>query len=299
MKELVKNIRRIAVATLCIGTVLIVASSLGEGVMNGVENDDGITNIASTPTLEGKSKIVLTVDQRGNLSSTAAVATSADMAAIAASNQLAVAIQQANQEGYATATNLLNEVAASVASSPVIFCSPELTSFVAATAIDEATDKIRIFEWDLDKSTTSTININNVPTQCFKITCGYMFTKEIDSCQPLVSYVEHLEGATNTWDYLPEVQVGTPVTVAHDSYTDPNTETTFTNFYRMNIWIPVSKAAGFYQVVVSGDVPDGEGNTIDTVGVKDGYTGVVTNGTIVLNIRGGYIMQSGTGQLTE
>ena len=298
MKNLAKIVRSTAATMLAVGIALVSAPSFAEGVEDGVENDDGITNIARIPTLEGRSKIILTVDQRGNLSSTNAVATAAQLATIAASNNMLVAIQEANEAGYATATNLLNEVAAAVASSPIIFCSAELTSFVAATVFDEATAKLRIFEWNVEQDVTETLNIDGVNTLCCRITCGYMFPEPIDSCQPIVRYVEHLEGATNDWDVLSAVQVGQPSTVTHESYTD-SAGTTFTSFYRMYIWVPQTYASGFFRVVVEADAPEGTGNTIDTVGVKDGFTGVVTNGTMVFNIKGGYILQSGTGQLTE
>ena len=300
MKQTLWNTKLAAAVTIAVAVSFAAGKSFAEGVENGVENDDGITNIANAPTLEGKSKIILTVDQRGNLSSTNAVATSAALAAIAASNQLAVAVQTANKEGYSTATNLLNEVALAVASSPIVFCTAELTSFIAATVFDEATAKLRIFEWVVDQSVTQTINIDGTDTECVRITCGYMFTEPIDTLQPLVKYVEHLEDNTDstTWDYLADTLVGTPTAVTHDSYTD-SAGTTFTNFYRMYLWVPKARASGFFRVVVESDAPDGEGNTLDTVGVKDGYTGVVTNGTIVLNIKGGYIMQTGTGTITE
>lgn len=278
------------------------AFCFADGVEDGEVNTEGITDIAEAPALDGSDKMILTVDQRGNLSSTNAVATSADLAAVAASNQLAIAIQQANNVGYSTATQLLFEVAASVASSPIVFCSAELSSFVAATVFDEATARLRVFEWKLEPDTAvKTLTINGNPTNivCQKITCGYMFTSDIQTLQPLVRYVEHLDGSNpSEWDYLNTELVTAPTVVTHEPYTDA-AGTTFSNFYRMGIWIPEDRVSGFFRVVVENSAADAAGNTLDTVGVTDGYTGIVTLGDITLNIRGGYIMATGTGQVTQ
>ena len=279
-------------------------SVFGDGIEDAVRDTDGVTDVSETPTMTGSDKIILTVDQRGNLSSTNAIATAADLATVAASNALALAIQDANATGYQTATNLLNEVAASVASSPIVFCSAELTSFVAATVFDEATSKLRIFEWAVDQGVTATktLVVNGVSTNvvCQRITCGYMFTSDIQSIQPLVRYVEHLEnsGDPSTWNYLNADLVTSPTVVTHASYTD-SAGTTFTNFYRIYIWIPADRATGFFRVVVENSVVAGDGSTLDTVGVVDGYTGTVTYGTIQLNIKGGYILATGTGQVSN
>lgn len=299
-----KNISRV---TFCatIATFLMCGASmlcLADGVEDGASNTEGVTVPEEAPVLTGSSKIILTVDQYGNLSSTNAIATSADLAAISASNQLAFAVQEANADGYRTATNLINEVAMSVASSPIIFSSAEVSSFVAATVFDELTSAMRIFQWDVEQSVTATKNIvvNGVPTsiECIRITCGYMFTTDISVLQPVVKYIEHLDGTpSEDWAYLNEGLVEAPTTVAHDPIEKDGH--IFTDFYQMHIWVPSNRAAGFFRVVVQNSAASAEGNTLDTVGVTDGYTGVVTNGTMVLNIKGGYIMKTGTGLLTE
>lgn len=299
-----KNISRV---TFCatIATFLMCGVSmfcLADGVEDGAGNTEGVTVPEEAPVLTGSSKIILTVDQYGNLSSTNAIATSADLAAISASNQLAFAVQEANADGYRTATNLINEVAMSVASSPIIFSSAEVSSFVAATVFDELTSAMRIFQWDVEQSVTATKNIvvNGVPTsiECIRITCGYMFTTDISVLQPVVKYIEHLDGTpSEDWAYLNEGLVEAPTTVAHDPIEKDGH--IFTDFYQMHIWVPSNRAAGFFRVVVQNSAASAEGNTLDTVGVTDGYTGVVTNGTMVLNIKGGYIMKTGTGPLTE
>lgn len=291
-----KKLISIAAVAMCGFSLVCVA----DGTENGNANTDGVTVPEEAPALEGSSKLILTVDQYGNLSSTNAIATSADLAVVAASNQLAIAVQEANNEGYKVATNLINEVAASIASSPIVFCSAEISSFVAATVFDELTSKMRIFKWNVDNVfEDKTIVVDGVPStmRCQRITCGYMFTSDISVLQPLVKYIEHLDGTTSdNWNFLNEGLVGSATPVQHETYIDA-AGTQFTDFYEIPIWVPADRASGFFRVVVQNEAPDVDGNTLDTVGVKDGYTGVVTNGTMVLNIKGGYIMKTGTEQV--
>ena len=275
---------------------------MADGVENGVQNTDGVTDPTEAPSLSGLSKLILTVDQYGNLSSTNAIATSADLAAVSASNQLAVAVQEANAEGYRVATNLINEVAMSISSSPIIFSSAQVSSFVAATVFDELTSALRVFQWDIESNVIETKNIvvngSPVSVDCIRITCGYMFTSDISVLQPVVKYIEHLDGTPpENWAYLNDGLVETATTISHSPIeVDGHI---FTDFYQMHIWVPSNRASGFFRVVVQNEAASAEGNTIDTVGVTDGYTGTVTNGTMVLNIKGGYIMATGTGQLQE
>ena len=278
----------------------ILSVCMADGVENGEQNTDGVTDPTEAPVLTGSSKLILTVDQYGNLSSTNAIATSADLAAISASNQLAVAVQEANAEGYRVATNLINEVARSVSSSPIIFSSAQVSSFVAATVFDELTSALRVFQWDVETGVTDTKNIivNGTPTSvdCIRITCGYMFTSDISVLQPVVKYIEHLDGTPpENWAYLNDGLVESATTVAHDPIEIDGH--IFTDFYQIHIWVPANRASGFFRVVVQNEAASAEGNTLDTVGVTDGYTGSVTNGTMVLNIKGGYIMATGTGQI--
>ena len=293
-----RNVISTLVFILC-GTMMF---CMADGVENGVDNTDGVTDPTEAPVLSGSSKLILTVDQYGNLSSTNAIATSADLAAVSASNQLAVAVQEANAEGYRVATNLINEVARSVASSPIIFSSAQVSSFVAATVFDELTSSLRVFQWDVetDVNETKTIIVNGVSTSvdCIRITCGYMFTSDISVLQPVVKYIEHLDGTpSENWAYLNDGLVESATTVAHAPIeVDGHI---FTDFYQLRIWVPANRASGFFRVVVQNEAASAEGNTLDTVGVTDGYTGIVTNGTMVLNIKGGYIMATGTEQLSE
>ena len=282
-------------------SISIASVVFADGVEDGEANNEGVTIPEEAPVLEGSDKLILTVDQYGHPSSTNAVALSADLASISASNRLAMAIQDANADGYRTATNLMNDVAMAVATSPIIFASPEITSFVAATVFDEATSKLRIFKWLVENSVTATksIVISGTPTdlECIRITCGYMFTSDISVLQPVVKYIEHMDGVpAEDWDFLNAGLVEAPTVVQHDTYVDAG-GTPFTNFYEMHIWVPANRASGFFRVIVENSTASAEGNTLDTVGVKDGYTAIVTNGTMVLNINGGYIMATGTQQL--
>lgn len=289
-----------------IGTVvflfMLVANTVyGYGTENGVSNTDGTIVEANKPILKERDKLFLTLDQNGALSSSEAIATIAQLSEVAASNLIAQALQKANEDGYAAATNLLDEVASSVSSSPIIFCSPEITSFVAATVFDEATSQLRIFKWEVKRDETATKVVNGAEIPCIKCVCGYMFTSDISAAIPIVRYSEEVEefgSSSAVTNYLSEALIDAPVAITHDPYTTPDGLWTFTNFYEMNIWIPEDRVSGFFRIVVESTATDASGNTLDTVGVKGGYTGECNLRDFKLNCRGGYIMANGTGYIS-
>jgi hypothetical protein len=297
MKE--KGFKYISVGfVLC---MLVVSIGYGYGIENGISNTQGTIVEENQPSLKERDKMFLTIDQYGKLSSTNAIATAVQLAEVAASNMFARALQKANEDGYAAATNLLNEVAASVSSSPIIFCSPEITSFIAATVFDEATSQLRIFKWEVKNDEKAIKVVNGIEIPCIKCVCGYMFTSDISAAIPIVRYSEEVEefnASSAVTNYLAEVLVESPIAVTQEPYTTPDGAWTFTNFYEMNIWIPEDRVSGFFRIVVESTATDATGNTLDTVGVKGGFTGECTISNFRLNCRGGYIMANDTGYIS-
>lgn len=289
------------IGTVVLLCMLVVNTVYGYGTENGTSNTQGTIVGENQPSLQDRDKLFLTVDQHGNLSSTNAIATAVMLSEVSASNMIAQALQKANEDGYAAATNLLNEVAASVSSSPIIFCSPEITSFIAATVFDEATSQLRVFKWEVKNEEKATKVVNGTEITCIKCVCGYMFTSDISAAIPIVRYSEEVEdfsASSAVTNYLAEALIDAPVAVTHDPYTTPDGLWTFTNFYEMNIWIPEDRVSGFFRIVVESTATDASGNTLDTVGVKGGYTGECNLGNFKLNCRGGYIMANETGYIS-
>ena len=99
----------------------------------------------------------LMVGDDGKLNSTNAVATQADLARVAASNQVAMAEQNAARQGFDQAVDLLSAVATNIAAgTPIVFYSVELSSFDAAVVFDETTAKVMVIGYE-DMKDDSTI----------------------------------------------------------------------------------------------------------------------------------------------
>ena len=288
------------IATAC----ALASTGFCDGSENGYPIYDGVVHTEKYPSLAQYDKTLLYADQYGNLSSTNAIATSAEIAAVSASNVVAQGIQRANAEGYATATNLMTQIANSLANSPIVFACLELASFTGAITFDVETSKCTIFAWNIDNGVTEMKTVGANTFECTRITCGYAFTSNIDGLKPLIPYCEQLdaENVVSTaneanWEFLNDALVDAPVPVEGTPYTAQD-GTRFTNFYEIHLWIPTDRISGFFRISCKPEIIEGDGNVLDTVGVVGGATGTVTNGTVVLNMKGGYIMQNGTEQLT-
>lgn len=296
--------KTIVLGMLAAASCAVVPLVYGAGSDDGVPNNDGIIAVEKYPALVGHDKVVLFADQNGNLSSTEGLATAADLAAVAASNVVAQGIMSANREGYSTATNLMTEVANSLANTPIVFACVELASFTGALTFDVETSSCTIFAWEVEHDVTENKTVEENTFECTRITCGFAFTSNIDGLKPQVPYCEQIDGETKVtdsneanWEYLNNALVETPIPVEGTPYTTSD-GTTFTNFYEMHLWIPTDRVSGFFRVACKPEVIEGAGNVLDTVGVQGGATGVVTNGTVVLRLKGGYVMADGTVQLS-
>ena len=267
----------------------IALTGFGVGVDDGVPQNDGTVAIEKFPALVEHDKTVLFADQYGNLNSTNGIATAADLAAVSASNVVARGIQQANAAGYATATNLMTQVANSLANTPIVFACIELASFTGALTFDEETSKCTIFAWDVDTGVTEMKTVGEHTFECTRITI-------IPYCEQLDSPGIISDGNEANWAYLNDALVDAPTPVIGEPYTTTD-GTTYTDFYEIHLWIPTDRVSGFFRISCKPEVIEGAGNVIDTVGVVGGATGVATNGTVVLRFKGGYIMQDGTKQL--
>lgn len=227
----------------------------------------------------------LMVDDAGNLNSTNAVATQADLAAVAASNQIAVAEQNAAREGYNQAVDLLSAVATNIAAgTPIVFYSVELSSFDAAVVFDESTAKVKIIGFD---KTTTTSTIQGVA--CQKWIMRFAFTDDLQSVQPLVSYNQVINGTPRAeWEFLASDFVGAP-TSESGTYTDGDGNS-YTHLYSMDVWLPTENS-GFAYIDIPNDAAVADGATLDLPnGVKDGATTTVTWGGKTLTFKGGLLV---------
>ena len=230
------------------------------------------------------------VDQDGNVSVTNALATQADMAALSMSNSIAQAKQAANAAGYNAATQLLTEVANSIAAgTPMVFYSVELVSFEAAAVFDEATSNVRISSYRITNETETRLGVT-----CVKTVMSFVFfstngqTIDLQGVKPLVPYSQTLNGApVAEWNFLDDALVDTPVAQTGTVTIDGRS---YSNYYTMDVWLPEDRATGFVKVRVPNDAAIGEGNTMNTPGDFGGWNGTLVFGTNRLAVVNGRIM---------
>lgn len=233
-------------------------------------------------------QLVLMVNDKGELNSTNAVATQADLAAVAASNQLVAAEQNAVRAGYDQAIDLLSAVATNMAAgTPIAFYTVELSSFDGAVAFDEATAKVKVCAFT-DQNETDTIN----GVACRKWRIRFAFTENLQNVIPLVGYAQVLDGtARDNWEYLAEDFVSTPVEES-GTYTDSDGNE-YDHLYYVDVWMP-SENSGFSFIRVPNDAAVADGAVIDLPnGVKGGVSTEVIWGTKTLTFKGGLLVYVG------
>lgn len=226
----------------------------------------------------------LMVGDDGRLNSTNAVATQADLAKVVASNQVAVAEQNAAREGFDQAVALLGAVATNVAAgTPIVFYSVELSSFDAAVVFDEANDKVLITDYeDLHESGT----VDGTAVSKWRI--RFAFTANLQSVKPLVGYAQVLDGTARAdWEYVADGLVSDPV-LDPGTYTDGDGNQ-YSYLYHVDCWVPTANS-GFNYIRVPNDAVVADGATIDLPnGVQGGATTTVTWGGKTLTFRGGLL----------
>ena len=227
----------------------------------------------------------LMVGDDGKLNSTNAVATQADLARVAASNQVAMAEQNAARQGFDQAVDLLSAVATNIAAgTPIVFYSVELSSFDAAVVFDETTAKVMVIGYE-DMKENSTIQ--GVASHKWRI--RFAFTDDLQTVQPLVGYAQVLNGTPrNEWEFLAEDFVSSPVAES-GTYVDGDGNS-YSHIYYVDAWLP-SQNSGFSYVKIPNDAAIADGATIDLPnGVKDGVSTTVSWGGKTLTFKGGLLV---------
>lgn len=240
---------------------------------------------ASNLVAEPVRQKLLTVGDGGELNSTNAVATQADLAAIAASNQIAAAEQEAAREGFNQAVSLLSAVATNIAAgTPTVFFGVEISTFDAAVAFDEAKDKVKIVAFE-DQNTSSVIG----GVLCEKWRMRFAFTADLQTVKPQIGYAQVIDGVPRAdWEYLADELVDSPVSES-GTYTDGDGNT-YDHIYHIDHWLP-KENSGFSYVRVPNDAAVADGATIDLPnGVQGGATTVVTWGGKTLTFKGGLLV---------
>ena len=228
---------------------------------------------------------LLTVKDGGEISSTNAVATQADLARIAASNQIAVAEQNAAREGFNQAVELLGAVATNMAAgTPTVFYSVELSTFDAAVAFDESKDKVMIIAYQALNETSTVGGV-----LCSRWRVRFAFTADLQTVKPQVGYAQVLNGVPRAdWEYLADEMVDSPV-LDTGTYTDEDGNP-YDHLYHVDFWMP-QEGSGFNYIRVPNDAAIADGAMIDLPnGVQGGATTTVVWGGKTLTFKGGLLV---------
>jgi len=221
----------------------------------------------------GVTNTVLTVDEYGTVSPTNALVTQAQMAAVAASNNLVVAKMQAVEEGYQTAIRLLSAVAQSIPTTPIVFYGPEVVGFEASVVFpDGAAAAICRFDGTSDVQNKT---VGEETIECRRWELGLAFTEQLQGVQPTIGYTTNLTDRTE-WDDLNPVLVGTPM-LQPGTWTDGSSNT-YNNVYLMDVWLP-TRIRGFVGVRVPNDAVSGDGMVMEFPGAAGGFNGEMQIGT--------------------
>lgn len=238
--------------------------------------------LAALPAFAGVTNRVLYVDQDGNVSSTNALATQADMAAVSATNALIQAKMEAVADGYSTATQLLTMAAQSVVMNPVVYASLEFVGFEAAVTFDPNS---KVYVTGLTP-TGESLTVNG--TSCRKVVLDFGFQESLQTVKPWIEYSLQLDGAPRAeWDFLADDYVATPVSKAGTFEVGGDL---YSHLYSVDLAVPADAASGFFAVTIPNDAASSDGSVMDMPGMKDGYTGTQEWGGHTLTFKGGYLV---------
>ena len=223
---------------------------------------------------------VVMVDQRGNLNAEG-IASVADVATNAVKVQIAEAKADAAQSTAQGVTSALQAVVSNIMSNNVvIYRSGFSDSFAALVVVDE-NDILAIMD------------VRWVETDAAWIVAevDYVFSGNIGSVKPIVMHHDTIEGGREDFAELDESYVTTPV---HNAGSVEYGGQMFSGYYTVTVSIPNPSSTSnyFLWIKIEGDVPSGDGTTLDLPnGVTGGITGEYLWGDKVLTFKGGVLVE--------
>lgn len=224
---------------------------------------------------------VMMVDQRGNLN-VEGVASVAEVATNSVKAQIAEAKAAAAQQTAQGVTNALQTVASNIMSNNVVIYRSGFSDSFAALVIFTDDDILAICETRWRETTAAQIVVD----------VDYVTTANLGTVKPAVFHRNTLNNFQNRrydFDELDEENVTTPVYHAEERTVSGQT---FSGYYTITATIPnpSSTTSYFLWIKADGDIPSGDGMTLDLPnGVTGGMTGDFTWGDKVLTFRGGVL----------
>lgn len=220
-------------------------------------------------------QLALMVDENGNLNSTNAVTTVADLAAAATASVVADAKAEAARQATDKGTNMIASVASAIAASElVVYVRGRVSSFDAAVLFGPD-DKIDIYDFAVEDNADGTKTAK----------AWWYSTVAIGNSDACLLWADSLTNKTFT-------------AVDADSNVSLGQQTVGSNTYQ-NAYIMTKTfddmPQSFFRVSLEPDTPSGDGSTLEIGGVSGGYTGTVQAGETLV-VSNGVVIGKGAAQ---
>lgn len=223
---------------------------------------------------------VMMVDQRGNLN-VEGVASVAQVASNAVKVTIAEAKAEAAQQTAQGVTNAMGVVIENIMSNNVVVYRSGFSDSFASLVIFTDSDVLAIVEARWVEKTAAQIVVE----------VDYVTTANLGTTKPLVMVHDTLGGGREDFAQLDDANVTAPTYhVGSREYGGQ----TFAGYYSLTATIPnpSGTASYFLWIKAEGDIPSGEGMTLDLPnGVTGGLTGDVVWGDRTLTFRGGVLRE--------
>lgn len=223
---------------------------------------------------------VMMVDQRGNLN-VEGVASVAQVASNAVKVTIAEAKAEAAQQTAQGVTNAMGVVIENIMSNNVVVYRSGFSDSFASLVIFTDADVLAIVEARWVEKTAAQIVVE----------VDYVTTANLGTTKPLVMVHDTLGGGHEDFTQLDDANVTAPT--YHVGSREHGGQT-FAGYYSLTATIPnpSGTASYFLWIKAEGDIPSGEGMTLDLPnGVTGGLTGDVVWGDRTLTFRGGVLRE--------
>ena len=221
-------------------------------------------SLAAGPAAAQGRSLALMVDEHGRLNSTNAIATTADLAAAAASALVADAKAEAAKDATDAGTNMIAGISSAIAASELVVYVKGRVSAFEAGVLFGPDDTIGIYDFKVQANADGTTTAK----------AWWYSTVPIGNSDAYFGWADSLADKT----FSP---------VAADSNVPLGTQTVGSNTYQ-NAYLMTKTfdtlPQSFFRVSLEPDAPSGDGATMDIKGVTGGYTGTIQAGeTLVIS----------------
>lgn len=232
---------------------------------------DGDISPSAWPA-DGQERVILWADANGNYSEAAPIVHRDEVEGLVASNNLVQAAHEIMTQALDDAIELTQLVTYNLSQTPILFSTPRITSFKLAVVIDEETFKCVITALEsTDTIVEKTISGTSVQTRLWHM--DFATTDDLQTVTPDIRCDEVISGmAVNAQpEYLLE-DLYTVAPISGESFV--NDTDTYSNFYRVSMYLPVAFDSYFLRVSIDPDsgAASSSGSVLEIGGIDGGLT---------------------------